>query len=765
MILNNLLNQFFTPRCQASQHNREIEIRLVSIFGFVKSPGTSVSGCSYYCACAFFQSQSLGEGFTTTSSPRLLLKVKLAWLVICSLFLASFAFANPPANPITLNPVSLATSSSAPLTAASGAQNFSYRAKFKDVRSRIQSGDISGAKRQAKQIEDYVLYPYIEYYLLNRRLNQASTREVMAFLEAHQDLPVAGILKRRWLKNVGANRQWRTFQDNFETSTDPTLNCYSLRALYGLGNKEQALKLATALWLQPKSQPKACDPLFDVWRTSTHFNEEIAWQRLHAAVTANERSLSRYLIRYLSGTNRAYAQALYDVHVAPNKIRQTTKYKSGDAKNLQVIAQGLRRLARRDADAAHEAWLKFQKSHTFSEPQYIYINEYIAAERAKKGTFPARENRIFVQNVDTIEDIAQAAMRQQVWPEVITWINKLPDDVKNKSQWRYWLARALQAVPSPTKVATPLPAASASASSNTTPTTLDHQPKDDSVDNESLRILQSLAQERHYYGFLAARQLGLPGQMNAAERNFNDNDFTQVSRIKGFARAIELFAVGDDLNGRREWYAGLAAHEEPLKIAAAEVAHELGLINLAIQSANIAQARDHLHLRFPLAHEAEFRQGSLSSALPSAFLFAVARQESAMQTNARSSANARGLMQLLPSTAKLVARRAKRRIPSANDLNDPKTNIALGSYHLGWLMQRYDQQSPLAIAAYNAGEHRVDRWIKQANDLPMDIWIERIPFHETRNYVKNVLAFRFVYNQILNTPAPLLGADEEIVRE
>lgn len=134
-----------------------------------------------------------------------------------------------------------------------------------------------------------------------------------------------------------------------------------------------------------------------------------------------------------------------------------------------------------------------------------------------------------------------------------------------------------------------------------------------------------------------------------------------------------------------------------------------------------------------------------------------------MEAKARSTANARGLMQLLPSTAKLVARRAKQPVPSADDLYDPTTNIQLGSYHLAWLMERYNQQTPLAIAAYNAGEHRVDRWIKGIENMPVDVWIENIPFRETRNYVKNVLAFRHVYGNRLNTPSPILLPVEQWV--
>jgi soluble lytic murein transglycosylase len=120
-------------------------------------------------------------------------------------------------------------------------------------------------------------------------------------------------------------------------------------------------------------------------------------------------------------------------------------------------------------------------------------------------------------------------------------------------------------------------------------------------------------------------------------------------------------------------------------------------------------------------------------------------------------------MQLLPSTARLVARRAEFKIPRTADLYKPETNIRLGSYHLARLAERYQRSRPLMAAAYNAGEHRVDRWIADASGTPMDVWVEGIPFRETRNYVKNIVAFSHVYSRILGQAQPVLAAYERRV--
>jgi len=609
--------------------------------------------------------------------------------------------------------------------------DFSQRNQFREAREQLRLGQLDAFRRSMQKLEGYILQPYLQYYYLNARIRQASQREVLRFTEDNAHLPATRLLFRRWLRTLGEKRQWRSFLKHYTQTSNAELQCYHLRAMYGTGKKSAALELTTNLWLQPTSQPKACDPLFDVWRKTSHFNQDVAWQRLHAAIVANQRTLANYLTRYFSGANKTAAVAFYNVHVGPSRISRYKEFSTDTSRYRQIIAHGLTRLAARNPDKAAAAWQKYQQSHKFSDVQRLRISEEIAVRQASKGTFP--DDNFRQQNVshNSTEQLALAAIKQQQWQEGLFWINRLPTDLLNKSQWQYWQARAGAKVAS---------------------TEVDQQ------------FLQ-LAQQRHYYGFLAARNLGLPGKMNAAPSQFTRIDGNLIQQHAGLARAIELFAVEDDLNARREWYAALDQLSVEQQAAAAELAKQIGLIPLAIRSANIAEATDHLHLRFPLAHEPAFRPGSLASGLPAALLFAIARQESAMEAKARSTADARGLMQLLPSTAKLVARRAKQPSPSAQDLYDPTTNIRLGSYHMAWLMERYNQQTPLAIAAYNAGEHRVDRWIKDIENMPVDVWIEGIPFRETRNYVKNVLAFRHVYSNRLNAPSPILSPVEQWVKQ
>lgn len=595
----------------------------------------------------------------------------------------------------------------------------------------LRQGQLREYRKLAAELEDYALYPYLDYYRIRNRLSSTSNRDVLSFLERHAELPVAPLLRKRWLRELGKNRQWRTLREHYQPTSNAEIRCYYLRALYGTGDKERALDDTTGMWLQPTSQPKSCDPLFEVWRTTPRFTEGVVWQRFSAAVEANERSLARYLTRYLSGNNKTLADTFYQVHVRPERITRTSSYRSDHDVMRRIIVHGITRLAKRDSRKAAKAWRSYRRSHGFEPATVNRINGVVAVALAEEeNRFPEPAQRDMVTQPDRMEALATAAVRAQNWSEVSYWVAQLPADLKQKAQWRYWSARAEEAL--------------------------------DGLSDTSKLNYQALAQLRQYYGFLASRRLGLPGRMNAyPNAAFDTVDLLQVRRLPGITRAIELFAVNDNINGRREWYQALEHMSQQQQILSAELAQHLGMTALAIRTANIAEAHDHLHLRFPVAYEPQFRQAGMKTGVEIPLLFAVARQESAMEAQARSSADARGLMQLLPSTARLVARRARQRVPDAPDLYDPGTNIALGSYHLAWLLNRFQGQTPLAIAAYNAGEHRVDRWLRDAQGLPMDVWIEQIPFRETRNYVKNVLAFRHVYGHKLNLPTPLLKPLEQ----
>jgi soluble lytic murein transglycosylase len=620
---------------------------------------------------------------------------------------------------------------------AEQASLFEQRATYQSAVANYAAGKTTQANKQAERLADYPLYPYLQYHKLRVRLNHASGHEMQQFMKDHVELPVSPLIFNRWLKKQASKRRWKTFLKYYSGSENTELQCYYLRALYATGRKTQALDQTTALWVSPTSQPKACDPLFATWRTTSRFNEDVAWQRLHAAIQSNQRTLARYLLRFFSGQRKRAADAYYLLHTQPIKVTRYASFAKDNEKYRQVIQHGLIKLSKKQPEKAAVAWKKYKKTHSFSASAKASVEERILVGLAMADKFPAEQNRTLIESPYAIDGLAEAALKNVRWQELSYWISRLDESERSKLRWQYWLAKSL-----------------------------DMTFEENAIEaQQSKDIFLKLAQERQYYGFLAAQKIGQPGKLNAQQPLDTAAAVLNNLAMRGdVMRAVELFAVGDDLNGRREWYQAKKTMTPAELQQLAHLALNMGRLFLAIQTANSAEAFDDLALRFPLAFSPLFDEASHKNNTQSSLLRAIARQESAFQPSVVSSAGAQGLMQLMPATANLAARRARLPRVAPGDLKTPAKNIPLGSYHLTWLIQRYDGQRPLAIAAYNAGEHRIDRWIKGKEGVPIDIWIESIPFKETRNYVKNVLAFNVVYAHLLGNPVNVLQDAEKFVR-
>ena len=603
-----------------------------------------------------------------------------------------------------------------------------YRDIYQQALASVRKGQFSRSKTLQQQLGDYPLAPYVAYHRINNSIRQTSPAQIDTFRARYAELPVTKLLYSRWLKDQGKRRNWRTLAARRYDTSNAELACYFVRAQYGSGDKNLALDATTALWSQPKSQPKACDPLFSVWRGTKRFSQDVIWQRFSGAMAANERVLARYLQRYLTGSRRSTAKAFYELRSQPQRVTWRGAFSADTVENREAISYGIRRLSSRDPVRAAKAWAAFRATHTFSAGQRELIDDHVTVGLAATNQFPQAEQRETIRSDYAIQGLINAAIANQQWTEVVYWVSRLSPDQASEERTRYWLARAQSQLGEPSS-------------------------------------FSELAKSRSYYGFLAAAQQRSATQLQAMpNRRFTAADEAALLQIPGITRAVELFAVGDNLNGRREWYQQLEQQDKETRHAMAYLAQRLGKLFLAIQTANGAQARDDLTLRFPTAYGPSFDDVALRHNIDGSLLRAITRQESAFQVKAKSSAGALGLMQVMPATAKLAMRRGNlaRHLGAGSgqviehDLVIPERNIEIGSYHLAWLLKRYDNLRPLAIAAYNAGESRVDRWLKGASNIPIDVWIETIPFRETRNYVQNVLAFQVVYQGLDQRPRPIL---------
>ena len=300
------------------------------------------------------------------------------------------------------------------------------------------------------------------------------------------------------------------------------------------------------------------------------------------------------------------------------------------------------------------------------------------------------------------------ALRDQNWKNIKVKLSKLPEVAQQSLKWRYWYSRSLLATGE-------LAAGNA--------------------------LLKELAQSRHYYGFLAASYLNKPANFQDMPLNVSTEEKALIIKSPEAKRAFELFAIGRFHHARQEWNYWLSKLNDREKLVASKIANEMHWYDRAIFTLAKVGYLDDVNLRFPLGFETEIKHYAGNEKINSAWAFAIARRESSFMSDANSPAGAKGLMQIMPGTAKQLARKTV----SNRYLLNAKNNIKLGTKYLRNLLDRHDGNQVLATAAYNAGPYRVKSWLKDADSLPADVWIETIPFKETREYVKSVLAYQQIY--------------------
>ncbi|MFZ0549473.1 MAG: transglycosylase SLT domain-containing protein, partial [Steroidobacteraceae bacterium] len=289
-------------------------------------------------------------------------------------------------------------------------------------------------------------------------------------------------------------------------------------------------------------------------------------------------------------------------------------------------------------------------------------------------------------------------------------------------RWRYWRARVLAAVAGE-------PAAAP--------------------------LFAALARLRDYYGYLAADQLELPYDLQAHPTPANSPIQAALAATPGLIRAHELFECGLTDSADFEWAVALRGVTNAQRIQAAQVAEDWGWYAQAIAQLGQADDLDDVALRYPQAYPDLVKRASALTDVPADWLLAVMRQESLFRVDAVSRANAQGLMQLLPTTASAVARRWHVAFHSADGLFDPATAVTLGSAHLRDLLDQYDGALVLALAAYNAGTAPVARW-RPVQSMEADIWIENVPYGETRDYVERILEHIVAFRWARGAPLPRL---------
>jgi len=605
------------------------------------------------------------------------------------------------------------------------------RTIFQKAKKALEKRDFTQFNRLKKQLGDYPLNNYLEYRYLRSRLNQTDSKKIEQFLHKNSNTFYGTKLRNIWLDRLAKKRQWKLYLKHYQLPQPSSRQCSRIKALLATDQHSLALADISPLWLVGKSQHKNCDFPFQYWQTKGKLTNSLRWQRINLALQNQQFLFANYLAKSVKDKAAAkrfilrWQKMHYSPHsqlkLLPIKTKKNTasRHINLNISDKNLVQLGLARLSRKSTTKAFHQWQRLASLYNFSTQQ----KHSIQANIANRAALNRQDKTLtFFGDLKNEHWRVRAALWQQDWAAVQLAIKSLSLEQQNTNRWQYWLARSHAA--------------------------LDNQRKAD-------EIYHKLMLERDYYSFLAADKLGKDYHMNHQPFTFKKAQFDQLSKRSDIASLHEFYVLNMGLESRQQAYyliQRLPKHE--LEMLAIHT-HQWGWHNQTIALLGRAQSWDALNLRFPIVYEQKIVQAGLDNRLDASWLMGIARQESAFNPKARSPVGALGLMQLMPATAKSIAKRIKQPLKGPYELVNPSRNIQLGSAYLKHVYNINQNNPILATASYNAGPHRVSRWLPK-NKLPADIWIENIPFTETRRYTRNVITYAAIFDyQRQRTITPL----------
>lgn len=603
------------------------------------------------------------------------------------------------------------------VSAACGAWAADARPPILAAREARDRGDWRGVEAARQRLRGDPLAMYPAYWLLAGDLAQSKPAEITAFLDQHAGSVLADQLRRDWLRLLGREGDWERFNQVRQgySGDDLEVACYTTQARARRaepGTHTEALKL----WASERDWPAACSPLSEALLHGQSIATEDLVQRARRALVQGRQAEAKRLLGQLPAA-AAVSEAVLDQALRDGgKWLHRNAVDAGRAGSIEAALGALLRLAKSDALEAHVALGRLQAKLPKQAAEFAWglLGWQAALQQRPEANQWYRNAGINALPEPLGTWRVRAALRARDWVTVTRAILLLPASEQQDGAWRYWRARALLA-------------------------------QGQRAEGEAL--LGTLAGETGYYALLAAEELGALPVIDWTARPIPAQDLERIAALPAVVRALALYAVGMRDEGFREWIWAIRGMTDDDLLAAAELARQRNVPDRAIATALRTRERHDFAQRYPLHHLGAAREAAAANGLALSWVYAVIRQESRFMQDVRSRAGAVGLMQLMPTTARWAAGKLGWRDYHSLRLIDAGPNIALGSYYLRSV---YDDlgEPILATAAYNAGPGRARRW---RDDEPLEgaIYAETIPFNETRDYVKQVLANQHYYEQRL----------------
>lgn len=588
------------------------------------------------------------------------------------------------------------------------------RTIFQQAKKALATHQIAQFNTLKNKLDNYPLQSYLDYLYLRHRFNVTDGKIISEFIQNNPNTFYADKLRNGWLTYLAESQQWSTFLKHLPSSASTSQQCSRLQALIKTGHAEQALADTPSLWLVGHSQNKKCDPAFKYWQNQGFLTDDLRWQRIQLALQENQFNLAMYLAKSFKANHPAHRsiQLWKKSHSQPRTLLKQLKTSSLNKDqdiSRKIIKHAIERLSRKSTDQAYAYWQQIQGQYKFNEQDQISIQSTIANRAALN-----REQRTleYFGDLANEEWRVRAALWQQDWKAVRKAVLSLNHEKQVTTRWQYWLGRSQAEL---------------------------------GEQQTANQTFQNIIMQRDYYAFLAADKLGQPYQMNHRPIVYQKTEFETFSQLPAVTALGEFYNLGMQLEARRQAYK-LKQSMNPRQLQLlATLTHKWQWHNQTIALLGKAKYWDALDLRFPIVYDMAILKASKKNGIDPSWLFGIARQESAFNPEARSPVGASGLMQLMPKTALLIAKLISKPLKSQSELLNPDRNIQLGSAYLRRMYDKNQQNPVLATASYNAGPHRISRWLPEKL-LPADIWIENIPYNETRGYARSVLSYSAIFD-------------------
>lgn len=592
--------------------------------------------------------------------------------------------------------------------------------RFLAARDAFRAGDRARFERIVPELKGHELEAYVDYWRLLTELKDADSVNIRSYLARNDQSYLGERLRSDWLKQLAKKQQWSEFDANYPQLAQPDqeLVCYALQSRRARGDATM-LDEAMPLWLTLIEPPEPCYPVLEALIHEKRVLADEVWARVRRQFEANKTAAARYSMNYLPPSQTPDARQAEAVIEQPLPwLLKLPANLSGSRMNRELAALAIARMARNDPRVAADQLSRIESQLQAGEKGWAWSQiAWLAAQRhmtdslewfRRAGEAPLSD--------EAAQWKVRAALRAQDWGAVRTTIGKMSPALAAQPDWTYWLGRAYRA---------------------------------GGRIEEANALFLKIAGLPNFYGNLADDELDRPTMTPPKAAAPTRDELEQVGANAGVKRALAFFRLNQRFEGTKEWSWALRGMSDRELLAASDIAHRAGIYDRAIAAADRTKNEHDYSLRYLAPYGEQVRSAAKEQSLDGAWVYGLMRQESRFITNAKSTVGASGLMQLMPATAKWVAKKIGLKDFQHGQVNDTATNVLLGTTYMRLVLESLDNHPVLASAAYNAGPGRARKW---RADQPLEgaIYAETIPFSETRDYVKKVMSNSVYYSALFD---------------